>query len=58
MILGTDANDAFGVSSSTGQAKSKQTRDLLKMSQFSPDWTLPSLLDRNPLAWMIRVELN
>jgi hypothetical protein len=55
-ISAGDLYDAFGVSSSTGQAKSKQTRDLLKMSQLDPDWTLPSLIDRNPMAWMISVD--
>ena len=48
--------NAFGVSSSTGQSKSKQTRDLLDMFQFDPNWTLPSLIDRNPMAWMISVD--
>jgi hypothetical protein len=45
----------FGFSSSTMQAKSKQIRDLLDMYQFAPDWTLPSLVDQNPLIWMIQV---
>ncbi|MGK7907468.1 MAG: plasmid pRiA4b ORF-3 family protein [Synechococcus sp.] len=45
----------FGVASSTGQGKSKQVRDLLDMSQMDPDWCLPSMLDRNPMAWMISV---
>jgi len=45
----------FGVSGSTGQAKSKQVRDLLKMELMDPDWWLPSRMDENPLAWMISV---
>jgi len=45
----------FGVSSSTGQGKSKQVRDILKISQMAPDWCVPSMMDRNPLAWMISV---
>ncbi|CCQ55673.1 DUF6398 domain-containing protein [Crocosphaera watsonii] len=55
-ISAGDLYDAFGVSSSTGQSKSKQTRDLLKMSQLDPDWTLPSLIDRNPMVWRISVD--
>ncbi len=47
--------DAFGVKPSTGQAKSKQVRTLLKMSQFGINWTLPSRMDRNPTAWMIKL---
>jgi Domain of unknown function (DUF6398) len=45
----------FGLSSSTMQAKSKQIRDLLGMYQLDPDWTLPSMVDQNPLIWMLEV---
>lgn len=45
----------FGVADSTGQGKSKLVRDTLKMRQFDPDWCLPSLVDRNPLSWMLSV---
>ncbi len=45
--------EAFGVKPSTGQTKAKQVRDLLKMSQFDVNWTLPSRMERNPKAWMI-----
>jgi Domain of unknown function (DUF6398) len=45
----------FGLSPSTMQGKSKQIRDLLNMHQMDPDWTLPSKIDDNPLAWMIQV---
>lgn len=45
----------FGLSTSTMQAKSKQIRDLLGMYQMEPEWTLPSMVDENPLIWMIQV---
>ena len=45
----------FGLSSSTTQAKSKQIRGLLDMYQMDPNWTLPSMVDKNLLAWMIEV---
>jgi Domain of unknown function (DUF6398) len=45
----------FGLSASTMQAKSKQIRDLMGMHQFDPDWTIPSMIDQNPLIWMIQV---
>ena len=45
----------FGLSSSTMQAKSKQIRDLLDMYQMDPEWTLPSIIDQNPLIWMLEV---
>lgn len=46
---------SFGLSSSTMQAKSKHIRDLLGMHQMDPDWTLPSMVDQNPLVWMLNV---
>ncbi len=45
----------FELSASTMQAKSKQIRDLLGMSQLDPDWTLPSRVEQNPLIWMLEV---
>mgnify|MGYP002777114834 CR=1 FL=1 len=46
----------FDVSASTGQAKSKQVRDILNTRQMDPNWCLPSKMDRNPLAWMVSID--
>jgi hypothetical protein len=46
---------AFGVSKSTGAARSKAVRDALDMSQMDPRWYRPSKMNDNPLAWMIMV---
>jgi hypothetical protein len=45
----------FGLSASTVRAKSKQIRDLLRISQFDPDWTLPSKVGENPLIWVLEI---
>ena len=46
----------FGVSQSTGSAKARAISDALGMRPaFDPEWTLPSMLDRNPLVWMAEV---
>jgi hypothetical protein len=45
----------FGLSSSTMQAKSKQIRDLLDMYPMDPDWSIPSMIDKNPLIWMLEI---
>ena len=45
----------FGVAESTGQSKSKEIRNLLKMGPMSPEWTLPSCLANNPVVWMLQV---
>jgi len=45
----------FGLGTSTMQTKSKQIRDLLDMYQMDPNWTLPSMVDKNPLIWMLEV---
>ncbi len=54
-INATDLCKSFGVSKSTGSAKSKVVRDTLDMVQLDPNWCLPSELDDNPMAWMIMV---
>ncbi|WP_320041963.1 DUF6398 domain-containing protein [uncultured Desulfobacter sp.] len=46
---------AFGVSKSTGGNKSKEVRDILKTFQLDPNWCLPSVMDNNPMAWLISV---
>lgn len=46
---------AFGLSKSTVGNKSGQIKDLLKIGIFDSNWTLPSKMDSNPLAWMISV---
>jgi hypothetical protein len=45
----------FGIAESTGQNKSEEIRDLLKMSPLSPEWTLPSRLADNPMVCMLQV---
>ncbi|MHC4228830.1 MAG: DUF6398 domain-containing protein [Planctomycetota bacterium] len=45
----------FGVSQGTMQGKSKIIRDELELMPFDPDWCLPSLLQDNPLVWMLEV---
>ena len=54
-IKATELYKHFGVGQSTGQGKSKQIRDMMKMSQMCPDWCLPSRIDDNPLIWMVSV---
>jgi len=51
-----EVDGAFGVSESTGQAKSLAIRKMFKIYQFDPEWTLPSRMKDNPMAWM--VEMN
>ena len=51
----TDIDRGFGISEATGSAKAKAIRDLLKIHPLDPEWTLPSRMDENPMAWMIQV---
>ncbi len=48
-------DDYFEVSAATGQARSKQIRDLLKMHPFDVEWSLASQVERNPMVWLIQV---
>lgn len=45
----------FGVSQATMTAKSKIIRDELDLFQLHPGWCLPSMLEDNPLVWMLEV---
>lgn len=54
-IGATDLYNEFGVGQSTGQGKSKQVRDILKMYQLDPNWSLSSRIDSNPMVWMLSV---
>jgi len=51
----TEIDKAFGVSSGTGQAKSKAIRDLLRIQPFDLEWTLPSKAADNPMVWLIQI---
>jgi hypothetical protein len=46
---------AFGVSQSSASTKSKMIRDMLRIGPFEPRWCLPSLMDENPMVWMLEV---
>ncbi len=54
-LSATELYQWFGVGSSTGQGKSKTVRDLLKIHQMDPNWTVPSRMNDNPMAWMLSV---
>ena len=47
--------ELMGVGKSTGPAKAKVISDALNLYQFHPDWTLPSLLEHSPFAWITKV---
>lgn len=51
----TDIDEAFGVSEATGSAKSRAIREMLKIDRLDPEWTLPSRMHENPMAWMLQV---
>lgn len=46
----------FGVSAATGGTKAKEVRTLLRTEVMDPDWTLPSMMDRNPRAWFVMID--
>ncbi len=48
----------FGLSTSTGTAKSKLIMDILDIGLMDPHWNLPSRLADNPMAWLIQVNGN
>jgi hypothetical protein len=50
-----DLCSQFGVGQSTTSAKARVISQALDASRLNPEWTLPSLLDQNPLLWMAEV---
>jgi hypothetical protein len=50
-----DVCGAFGVGQSTTSAKARVISRALKTHQLDPKWSLPSLVDANPLVWMAEV---
>src|SRR5215213_6573035 len=45
----------FGVGQSTASAKARVIAKVLDTRRLNPEWSLPSLLDQNPLVWMAEV---
>lgn len=52
-ITSKDLCTWFGLGQATVSAKSKSIRDMFKMYQMDPNWTLPSKIMDNPLIWMV-----
>src|SRR6266852_1621174 len=46
---------AFGVSQSSAANKARLIREVFGMFPFDPNWCLPSLVDQNPMVWMLQV---
>ena len=55
-MTSSEISKGFGISQGTMQSKSKIIRDELDLMPFDPDWCLESLLDDNPLVWMLDVD--
>jgi hypothetical protein len=45
----------IGVSQQTASGRAQKIRAVLDIFQMHPDWTLPSLMDHNPLVWILSV---
>ncbi len=54
MIM-ADVRAGFGVGQSMASSKSHTILRALKLSPLNPEWSLPSLIERNPLVWMAEV---
>jgi hypothetical protein len=51
----TELCELMDVGQSTASGKATDIIDMLDIVQFDPDWTLPELMDDNPLAWYVSV---
>jgi hypothetical protein len=50
-----DVCAAFGVSGSGGAAKGREIMRMFHIGQLDPQWSLPSQLADNPLAWFVDI---
>lgn len=55
-MSGKQIADGFQVSEATMMAKSRTIRQGLDIIQCDPDWTVYSMLEKNPLIWMIQLK--
>ncbi len=55
-LSATELCKLFGVATSTGGNKAKDVRDAVEMSWFTPEWMLSSMVEENPMVWMISVD--
>ncbi|HEU4884931.1 MAG TPA: DUF6398 domain-containing protein [Longimicrobium sp.] len=51
-----ELSDLFGVSAATAAGKAKEVRRILKTRVMDPEWTLPSAMDRNIMAWLVSID--
>ena len=56
MISVNDINDYFGTKQSSVTGKSKQIRDLLKLSHFDKEFSVRGMVNKNPLENMVMVD--
>jgi hypothetical protein len=55
-LSSAELSDLFGVSAATAAGKAKEVRRILKTRMMDPEWTLPSLMDQNPMAWLVSID--
>jgi hypothetical protein len=55
-MMASELCTAAGISQGTASAKATQIMDLLDIYQMDPNWTTSSLMEDNPLAWLIMVD--
>ena len=46
----------FGISQGTASKKASELFDLFDLTQFHPEWTLPSMADANPFIWNVMID--
>lgn len=46
----------FGIAASTGGNKAKQVRDALRIRPWDHRWTLPSVIEKTEMIWMVEVD--
>ena len=55
-ISAQDLADSFGISKSTASAKAAIIKKMFNIDIFNSEWTVPSQMESNPMAWMVSID--
>ena len=55
-MTGDELVAPLGVARNTAASKGAEIRKILKIDYYNQEWVLPSLLDKNPMVWLVQVD--
>jgi hypothetical protein len=53
-MTASELAEPFGIAPSTAGNKAAEIRKIIKITYLTPEWSLKSITDNNPLTWMVQ----